>query len=402
MCTPTEMLTSCGPVIPMFFDLSKFLILLTFIYSAFAVVYEIYIYRGNCNSDPKLCRISLVSLIDIDNREDNWIIISIIPSVMVVSIVAFVCLHYRQSNLREAIDAAVVSPADYSALIFEVKEEQQSVAYIEQHLTNLLFSSDLPPVQIAKVNFGKFEGNLRRIETDIQHVKLTLEALQLAASSPSISDAIKDKLCKKVNAQMDRLKYLEDKLERYRNILDKEKSLSDNSVAFVSFKTQAQADCVFLLETRRMKMWHFFSKFLPCFCKNRGHYIKQAPEPDDIKWKFIGYTEGQRTCSILVSYVVTLILVGGAFAIQLWLRIVTTRKTNDPQGSSSWSIYLLQWLSAFLVTIVNTLIVRLAYSLSSYEKHLSYSMFMLSHTRKLIFTQFINSAGVPVALIFLP
>ena len=215
---------------------------------------------------------------------------------------------------------------------------------------------------------------------------------------------IQTKINKKVEAQENLKGHYEEKLKKYRQKMAKESFLKENSIAFVSFKTQAQAECVFMLETQRMKIRWLFAKFFPCFCQRKGHYIHQAPEPDDVKWKFIGYSAAQRTWSILVSYIGTLFVVGAAFAIQLWLRYITTNKVNQESDDImvNLSIHALQWASALLVTVVNGLIVKLAFSLSSYEKHLSYSMFTLSHTRKLIFTQFVNSAGVPVALIFLP
>lgn len=409
LCTSTKDITSLGPVIPMFFNLYKFLMLLTLFYCIGTFFSEWNILRGNCNLNLKNCDYNLRKFIDIEKRERTYIQVSIVPVLLGITLVSFLLLYYFQSHLRERVDAKSLSPSDYTAMLYEIGPDEENRAYIENYIYELLFYHDFPPVQIKSICIGKFEGNLSRIQADIDSIKLTIEALNKAATIPSITESAEKKIKKKLEAQEKKLKSFEEKYTNYSKRLENEPSLKYNSIAFVSFNTQAQADCVFQLETQKMKFRFYLSKIFPCFVKKKVHYIQQSPEPEDIKWKFIGYTSTQRFLSILYSYLVTLLLVLVSFGIQVGLRFLQYQlirgSGDDMKGKSTfYSVWVqcVQWVSSVLVAVMNGLIITLSLKLSRSERHLSHSMFTLSHTKKLIFLQFINSAGVPIGLMFLP
>jgi Cytosolic domain of 10TM putative phosphate transporter/Calcium-activated chloride channel len=409
VCTSTNEIMSMGPVIPMFFHLNKYLMILAFIICIGTGISEYYIVIGNCAVEPKTkCGATLATLIDAGNRPKTYIQASLIPILMFIVIVAFLIFHRTQRNLRQEIDQNSISPADYSAMLYEIGPAEQSREYIESYIGQLLFHNDLPPIQIKKISIGKFEGNLDRIQGIIESTRGSIEALKKAAKIKGVTEQIKEKIERKIMAQDDRLKHYKKKLEIYRLKVDKEEVLKYNSIAFVSFNTQAQAECVFQLETQKMKFRWILYKIFPCFLKKRGHYIQQAPEPDDIKWKFIGYSSFQRFWSIFVSYLMTIILILLSFGIQVHLRILQSSIAPSSGGSASTArkasvlVHVVQWISAVLVAVMNSVIVMLALRLSKYERHLSHSMFVLHHSRKLIVLQFVNSAAIAVCLTLLP
>lgn len=409
ICVSTSEIISMGPVIPMFFHLIKFLMMLTTFFCLGSIISLYYVVIGNCAVEPSAkCGATLATVIDVGNRRKGYMIAALVPSLMAITIVAFILFHLNHLKLREEVDENSLSPSDYSAMVYEIGPEQESRDYLESYIANLLFNNDLPPVQIKKISIGKFEGNIDRVQNAIEGTQSAIDALKKASEIKELTERTKEKIKKKIGALNNRQKSQQVKLENYRRLHTSKSKYKDNSIAFISFNTQAQAECVFQLETRRMQLRWILYKLFPCCFRKRGHYIKQAPEPDDIKWKFIGYTSYQRFWSVVLSYFVTLLLVACSFGIQVGLRMLqsTILPSQHDKASTAHSatvyVHLVQWLSAALVAVMNSLIVMLSLRLSKYERHLSYSMFELHHCRKLIILQFVNSAGIAVGLTFLP
>jgi hypothetical protein len=157
---------------------------------------------------------------------------------------------------------------------------------------------------------------------------------------------------------------------------------------------------------RRFFTW-LFSKFRKCMKAKRVHLIQQAPEPDDVKWKFIGHSPFSRGLSILYSVLVMSLAVAASFGIQIGIRIIQKKQINKYLVDSHlWTTNMIvqgiQLCSSMMVSLLNVVIVTVSIKMSKYEKHLSHSMFNLSHTRKLVFIQFINTAGIALGLSYLP
>ena len=133
----------------------------------------------------------------------------------------------------------------------------------------------------------------------------------------------------------------------------------------------------------------------------------QASEPDDIKWKFIGYSAFHRMFTYFVSGLATFLVLITSFVIQIGIQILKTNQIESLEGkppslSKTIAIRAISVSSGVFVSISNLLLVTFSMKMSRYEKHLSHSTFMLSHTRKLVMLQFINSGLIAVVMTYLP
>ncbi len=220
----------------------------------------------------------------------------------------------------------------------------------------------------------------------------------------------KDRLAdqrQRLNEMLERKRMIETKKEYYKLIIEKNEDFKHNSVAFVSFECQSQMKAVSACDTNLRTFAWVVSKAMPCLFKRKIHLVVQAPEPDDIKWKFIGYSLLRRSLSFFVSFTVMLVVLSLSFFAQMSIQILKNKQLQSlaKENPTTWRIVLGRVIgisSGVFVSVSNILLVTLSMKLSRYEKHLSHSMFILSHTKKLVLLQFINSACIAVALTYLP
>ena len=414
--TSTEELDFSGPVIPLFFELTKFLIVLCLLYSAAGIIGQYYIIKENCRSDilPKFCGFNLTTLIDTLQRDkiksyyDNTILV--MPVLLLVTIILYFRFHKRSIKLKEKIDKGMITASDYTVMMYDIAPENESLEYIQNYIRLLLYSNGAPPVEIVKINIGKFEGNFHRIDDEIVYVKGTITSLRAhkSANLKILTENLKQGIDKKIESLMDRLKELEEKKKKYIKILEGNASLKNNSIAFITLRTQNQASVVSDFDSNFRFLKWILSKICSCLrTKNSKHYIQQAPEPDDVNWKFIGYSPFHRFKSIIFSVLITSFVLLFSFGLQIGIRIIQKKQIDhfidsERFWTGSLIIQVIQFASSLLVSLLNMIIVTIALKMSRYEKHLSHSMFTLSHTRKLIVLQFINTVGIVIGLTYVP
>ncbi len=388
----TEDLDCFGPVIPLFFQFSKFLILLTFILCLFAAVGQYYIIKANCSPGKRqeYCRNNIRMVViyahrDLSDRFAYYQVASfLLAGITAVTFLCFGMFHKRAIKLKEKIDKGMITASDYTVMMYDIAE-------------------------IVKINIGKFEGNLERLKKDIADIDAGISSISkyLVSQETTLDKDLKEGLNKKLETLEKKKKDLQSKLEDYQKRICENPSFKENSIAFVSMKYMIDAEKVYELETVIRKILWILSKIFWCFVPKKLHYVRQAPEPDDIKWKFIGFSPFQRGKTYFVSYVVTLLAIVASFGVQMGVRILQATlmkryNENSPSKTTFYLVKVLGVLGSVVVSLANFLLVALSMRMSRYEKHLSYSMFTLSHTRKLIVLQFVNTAGVVIALTYLP
>jgi hypothetical protein len=413
----TEDLDCFGPVIPLFFQFSKFLILLTFILSLFAAVGQYYIIKANCSPgvNPIYCQKNTLMVVIYSNRDlsGNFAYYQVasymLAAITVLTFLCFGMFHKRAIKLKEKIDKGMITASDYTIMMYDIAPENESKEYIQNYIAMLLYANGAPPVEIQKINIGKFEGNLDRVDHEIEYVQGTIMSLRAhkLKNIKMLNWKLKEGIDTKILALEENLKDLKQKRAAYEKTIESDPDLSRNSVAFVTVKTQNQAAVLMDFDTNRRFITWLFSKFRACMKTKRVHLIHQAPEPDDVKWKFIGHSPFSRGISILNSVLVMSLAIGISLGIQVAIRIIQKKQINKLLVNSHlWTTNMIvqgiQLGSSMMVSVLNIVIVSISVKMSRYEKHLSHSMFNLSHTRKLVFLQFINTAGIALSLTYLP
>ncbi len=247
------------------------------------------------------------------------------------------------------------------------------------------------------------------MDQEIEYVGGTIVSLRShkIKNASSLDHKLKQGIDSKILALEENLKDLQKTRSDFEETIRKNPGLSRNSVAFVTVKTQNQAAVLMDFDTNRRFITWIFSKFRSCMKHKRVHLIQQAPEPDDVIWNHIGYSPFRRGLSILNSVFVMSLAVGVSFGIQIGIRVLQKKQmdrflVDQHLWTTSMIVQGIQICSSMLVSVLNVVIVTVSIKMSRYEKHLSHSMFSLSHTRKLVLLQFVNTAGIALGLTYLP
>ena len=419
MSIDTEDLEICGPVIPLFFQFTKSLTVLCLIMCLFAAVGQYYIIKANCAVGSKFegCGYNIKTLVSSYNRDlldkpdyVKFISYFVEIPVLILMTIFFYNIHKRAIKLKEKIDKGMITASDYTVMMYDIAPENESLEYIQNYIDQILFRSAKVPAKIVKLNIGKFEGNYARLIKEKHDVTSAFKSIQehVEKNKDKLSNVLKTGLELKLKMLDNTKRSLEKKILAYSDRIKKNPGFAQNSIAFISFRFMAQAESLFEMDSATTKTRWILSKMLPCFTgRVKFHYLKQAPEPDDVKWKFIGFSPIQRFFTYMNSYIVTFFAICVSFGIQMGVRIlqfiiIKALNGNNPSLFKRCQIFGLTILSSLLLAVTNIVLASISMKMSRYEKHLSHSMFTLSHTRKLIVLQFINTVGIVIGLTYVP
>ena len=180
--------------------------------------------------------------------------------------------------------------------------------------------------------------------------------------------------------------------------------------AFVTFQYQNVAEKV----TRKFKLFWFLKIFVFIWhnvfrCKrkiNKRYWegkrlvIERATEPGDVYWENLSVSDIERYCRQALTYLITAICLGVAFAIYYGLNQLGNylEEEAESEGASSYQLWLLRLVnlvSSIITMVINILLDIVIRRLSSFEKHRSYTNYHLSVAIKLMTSTFINSALLP-------
>lgn len=85
-------------------------------------------------------------------------------------------------------------------------------------------------------------------------------------------------------------------------------------------------------------------------------YIRQAPEPEDIIWNNLGRTSCELIKKKLMTYIVTLIILGISFAVVYGLSVAQVR-FSDEENKNTNRQYL-SFIISLVIAIFNVIIQR--------------------------------------------
>lgn len=411
LCVPTNELDSYGPVIPLFFQLFKFLIIMTIVYLVVGLYVEYNIVIANCTvalADKSRrwegCPFTLATLIDTSERDKDRRFFQkdlyITPALWLASVILFVCYHYFERKLVQKIKHDNVMISEYTIAIYQLRSDELSDSYIRQLLNENACVDEGQEVKldIAKICIAQYSGNIVSKEMLMEETLEKVNVLEAKIESE------KDETNKKeFQMRLDETKMeaenLEVKLARYRKKIDGNKlNRNESSVAFVTFNTPSEARKIRLVSTVKWILGEVF----PCFFEVNSHTILAADEPDDIHWPRVGIEKTNSFLRSIGAHLLIWFAMFVFFAIQLGSVIVQSyiKRLVEAKVSNKLLVTILSYpmLPSMVTQILNYLIIALATRLTKKEKHFSISEGTLSLTRKLIWIQFINSAGFPIAL----
>ena len=131
--------------------------------------------------------------------------------------------------------------------------------------------------------------------------------------------------------------------------------------------------------------------------------FKRAPEPDDIFWENLSINKSSRFVRTLVTYFLSLFIVGIAGIIIYYLIILKRGwldrlETKQQDGEDIWKVRFVIALISIAVTFINKILKFIVRFLSKYERAETYSSHNNSVAFKMLFSTFINTIIVPLII----
>ena len=415
--------TNYGPIIPLYFQFVRFTMFLTTILCLGSSINQYLIIEANrarsVASGLEFSWLDLENLLDPTERDDGmaghfWRDGSQFLNLGVTFLLILYCFIFYcwQERLAERVDQKGITASDFTVMIGNVHDTDTD-EMIRDFIYAGLRQYKIPPVKIVKINRANFTGNLYRIQEEIDsHEDLMGEITNLikAQKEKKLSDKDVHLLETKMEGIEKTRQSLIKKKELYRKRLEDDNSLKVNSVAFVTLANQAQKKRVVKFGTMYTKtvFGKILLRVLKFFTRDRMDYtVQQAPEPEDVKWKFIGFSQKSRNISFFISNTAMQFICLVSFLLQLSIKLAQQYIVqNHLDGDISWEdsglVKLLNTFASVLISIINYLLGMAAWKLCRYEKHITLTQFFSSHTKKLVWFQIINTAFVGFALYELP
>ena len=383
MDIPTENLVYFGPAIPLLFQLCKYLMILMLAYTPINIYLQYKMVAAHCAKKqlyqpdvacPRHFN-DLVPAVDFEAVMLDFIVSAVYKPI--VSIVILVIYYRNQYRLVTSIRQQLVSAADYSVMIIDLKPEQTSKEYLEKVLTKKMPE----PPTIVKVCIATVD-------------EARLEALQNAKDERAAVKKLDDKLesCK---SEIEKKIYSRLKEAALKNAITIEKKWPkecrhnlNNSVAFVTLRTTKEAASV----RQTSFLERYLRRFCVCFYKKCQHDITSAPYPEEVQWTAVGLSLSERGISNFSAILIRLICVGIAISSQYFLRLIFPHllqvSLQDANGMIAKAYPL---FSSFTIVIMNQVMILLANFIVDLEHHTTESGKLKSLTLKYLEFQFYNS-----------
>ena len=415
LCEDSDKLDCDGPVIPLFFQFSKFLMVMTTILSIVGFFSIVYTVSANCdpglvpNSDPTTvypCNYGIDTIVRIEARNQlgNYFKVSniILLILWISGIIGFITYHRYERELKIKIKRNQVLISDYTLMVHNLEQGPETT---ESYLKDYLYSRirlkkhEASEMSIATINIGDYDGNMVMIKSKIEEIQNRSACYTKKANSEGIDPIIREELLSRVAETATELAWHHRELKRAELKSQNSKSKHKNLIAFVTMRTTKDAKQIVPIKG----LGWFSASVFGLFGRSKIHLTEPAREPDDIRWKNIGYSPIQRWYSHVISTSLFFVLLVLCFLLQIlyfyFLKVISS--DSGPSTMSRPMQFLYQCLG-FLTLVIgesfNFFLVNLINYLDEFEKHISETDSLLSKTRKLIYFQFFNTALFPFIL----
>ncbi|CAD8083229.1 unnamed protein product [Paramecium sonneborni] len=351
-----------------------------------------------CGHYQELCLGSLLAEMSFSNKQldDD---LKTIQSFFVLGSVIFIKIYLvlireKQRIIEAECDQELISPSDFTVMLDHLPEED----YNEKELATAIEQ------YCQKIdNQNKYEVIKINIAYDIKSFVLkSREKIKLEKILNKEQKYYqKNQKYKRSKLEMDRIKLYIEQLKK--ELTDIEQEIENGSyrkttsVAFITFQTKQQLQK--LIQQTKLSYWEQLLLQVRRLIKNkdkRGFYFKnnlisiqRAPEPDDIFWENCGIENSIKIKRKFISWFVVLVLLGISFATLYGLEYLQNEYlSNDLDFITKTSISLLKSL---IITIVDALIYYFITLLANHERHVTKTYQDTSVAQKLCCVQFVNS-----------
>ena len=174
-----------------------------------------------------------------------------------------------------------------------------------------------------------------------------------------------------------------------------------NNIAFVTLKSEKiREDYLKAFQAIKQGLCQRFCNYMRSWCVNvrRPYHLTRALEPDDIQWMNVGFSKRSKRWSVLKSNILMQLVLGVSLYIQIFVKLQEKKFIGDLENSDefykSTYVLLLEQTSSIVIILINFVLTLLATKLSEAELHVSKTQFYISHTKRIVWAQIINTGFV--------
>ena len=410
--TLPETIKTSGATIPLFFQLSKHLILVSAFLCLYAAIGQYFIVQANCFPQPPAkpipeCGFNLVTIFNFKQRDSLNYSYKIFAEVSMLCILILIFVGFRKflarsQSIEHEIEKDFRSASQYTVVIYGLREDQRNVQYITGYINALMKANNKEEVSVVKISAASQDCQIgfkqKRIEQLEEEMK-QFAGYKDKSQNPKQVDVLLAKI-ERDQRMIDELKGEIANLQKVDQARPKDDI--ESTVVFVTMRWKEDVLKVTELDnTVRQLKWDFFmcrKKLNMCVGNYSIHYLKQAPEPQDIIWKNIGVSGMRRTFSVGISYVLAIlaILICSYFHFQFYQFRQEIENSDNRRGL----VYHLMFnfsgiLGGLLIQITNVVVMLIIEYLAHFERPESLSDRTHSLTVKLIILQLINAIYLP-------
>ena len=408
----TDDIVSSGAIIPLFFQYSRLLIVITAFLAILALSNLFFIAKSNCfpqTEAPNYLSLRTRGMIICDKTISTivnpWMAIAgseylFACKLAILAVLALTYFGFRKMNrdarrLEDRIDSHHQTPSSYAVMVYGLKPEQQTKQYIEGYINSYLETTE---VEVVKFTVARH---------DCQIFILQLEQEELTQKRNSMEKYLRELEQQgvqsgRIKAQVDSLGQQIAKADNSLQTLKKKFSsptfAAMPSIAYVTVNNPDHVRRVQKKYTAWLRLkWLFHELLGSCGKKQEPsspfHLMKQAPEPDDSIWQNLDAGRVRNVAVSLVSVVLVLCFI--YLNSRLMLLVLEKRNQIAVETANSFLNSLMQTvlniLAGAVVTVSNILLNKAYLYLAHFELPASQSGQTNSITVKLFILQFTNT-----------
>jgi hypothetical protein len=129
------------------------------------------------------------------------------------------------------------------------------------------------------------------------------------------------------------------KLTKYEKAVETNPNFGYNNVAFVTLNSEKIKDDYIKAAKKQYYgcCYSLYRSFQRWFCSSKLPFmVSRAPEPDDIKWRNIGFSEKARKSTIMLSGLIMNLVLFLSLVIQFYIKVVEKKIVKKYEDSDLW------------------------------------------------------------------
>lgn len=347
----------------------------------------------------------LIGLFSSDSSFDSTLdfnLINLITQVVLfISSSIFITICYNL-NLEE--DLLNITPEDFTLMISNLPTDVEKLNEIKDKLTQ---------VQVYEINrtykLSYFYEQKREYLSKRRKLQKLIRSNQLNEKAGLFKKPV-------TQAQIKQdIKKCDQNMTNILKEIDKNPNsiLHVNDLAFFIFKDTSDYE-VFRNNFPKSTIgiffqWFYFilskSLFRCCLSEAKRENIKKktlirceiAPEPSDILWENLEFTNFSRLIRKIIVWIITLLILVASFFILYYIN----QSQSKVDTTNKYAKYLISIVFSLAIIIINAIINKVLLIITDYEKNTSKTTYLLSYSIKLMIAWFINTAIIPIITVYL-